>query len=313
MSPLPGHNGPVVLIATDHDSWAKSLQSVLEPAGYVVRCTPTRAKLLRALQQEETSAVIVQADLADGSCIEVCELLYGDSSYDPCVPIFMTSGHPLTREQRLTALRAGVWECFSIPFDAGEFLGKLTNYSRVKKEADKARAASISAYGTQLYSHESLMKVSECLLAHALRHAEPFAMIVIGRADGSPVAEELSGRKIYREPAMRRLLRTISVAARAQDCIGFLSPQEIAIVSLQTDARGATRLAERLLRATDALDDSGATESESVGQRLVAGCASLSATSRRSISLHSIVDRARAAYQTAQREHGHTRVTTTIV
>lgn len=121
-----------MLIASQQEWNARSLESVLTPEGYRVVMTYTRTQ---ALQQVglHPDAVIIDEYLPDAEGHALCRELRATSLIPPQTPIFLALTHPPTRRDRLHALQAGAWACWGEPLDAVELLAMLAVFVPAKR------------------------------------------------------------------------------------------------------------------------------------------------------------------------------------
>ncbi|HEX4627412.1 MAG TPA: diguanylate cyclase, partial [Gemmatimonadales bacterium] len=157
-------------------------------------------------------------------------------------PTFLTFAEPATREQRLTALRAGAWECIAPPHDPDEIVLKANTYIHAKREADRTRTDGLLDPQTGLYNRQGLSRRARELSSQAFRDHAAIACVVLAiddlrAGDGAPEVEtDVVGRGV----------QVLQTTARRSDVIGRLGSAEFAVLAPWTDAAVARRLAERL-------------------------------------------------------------------
>lgn len=298
----------IILIVTHDEWWLRSLESLLTPAGYSVVSALTGLQTLEMVGRSSPDAVIIQGHPQDIPAVELCRTLLADSVLDPCIPIILTSAGVFSREDRLEAIRAGVWDCYGLPIDVPELLAKLTTYSKAKREVDRARAESLVATGTNLYSAPAIHRFAHTLSALSARRRVPLACVAIGAEDASADGAT-PGRELDRHQLIRRLLRVLPVACRTSDVVGLLGRDQIAVLAPGTSMDGAVRLAERVLATVDSIDSTTAVqEPRESPVRLVAGCAVFQSGARGKVDGSELLVRARSALERVQRQHGLTRI-----
>lgn len=311
-SPIPPNDvadRSIVLIVTHDEWWLRSLESLLTPAGYTVVPALSGRQALEMVGRSLPDAIIIQDHPQDIPAIELCRTLLADTALDPCIPIVLTSAGVFSREERLEAVRAGVWDCYGLPIDVPEFLAKLTTYSKAKRESDRARTESLVAQGTNLYSAPAMHRLAQTLSALSARRRVPLACVAIGAEDAATTDGEAPKRDLDRHQLMRRLLRLLPVACRTSDVVGLLDRDEIAVLAMSTSMEGAVRLAERVLATVDSIDASAAMQEPGEAPiRLVAGCAVFQAGARGKIDGSDLLVRARTALQRVQHQRGASRI-----
>ncbi|NIM52044.1 MAG: response regulator [Gemmatimonadales bacterium] len=232
----------VVLIVDEQDSTARALDSVLSPEGFTVTRAYTAKHGLEQIRARPPDILIISRDLPDGSGVDLCRALATDEQLEADVPILVTGAGPPTRGQRLAALKAGAWDLIGFPIDAMELVRKLHNYVRAKSAADRMRRESLVDLATGLYSAHGLRRRAAELCALARRHRSPLACIVVAPVRCEDDCEGMAA-------AVRTLAVALKDAGRRSDAIGRLGEVEFAILAPDTDADGATQLAERLRQA----------------------------------------------------------------
>src|SRR3954454_25397205 len=90
---------PLVLIANDQEWSARSLESILGPAGYAVVRAYTGQQALERARTTQPDLVILDAQLPDIHGFEVCRSLRADSRLGATTPIVITTSGPSGRTQ----------------------------------------------------------------------------------------------------------------------------------------------------------------------------------------------------------------------
>ncbi len=244
-----GHPRPPVVLIVDDQEWStRSLESVLAPQGYaVMRAFTAKAALERASAQPP-DLVFVSNSLPDSEGIGLCRILYDSAALSAATPILMTSPSPPTRDQRLTALRAGAGDFISYPIDAPELLLRLGAFVRAKFEVDRAGELCLLEESTGLYNLRGLQQRAQELRSQAYREQQALACVVIAPVVAGDDEDE-SSDEARTVAVVEHMGRALKKAGRISDAIGRLGQSEFAIVAPSTDDRGATRLAERLATA----------------------------------------------------------------
>ena len=227
---------PLVLIANEQEWATRSLETILGPNGYAVLRSYTGRDTLERARTGGPDLVIISDTLPDMSALEVCRALRDDAVVTDSTAILIITQGRATREQRITALRAGACEYLGQPLDADELPLRLHAYVRAKFDADRVREESLLDRGTGLYNTRGLVQRARELGAQAFRNQAGLACVVVA-ADGDHAAADGVVQDVAR--ALRR-------AGRVSDAIGRVGPNEFAIIALGADAAGAVRLAQRV-------------------------------------------------------------------
>ena len=134
---------PVVLLASRDEVFARSLESVLAPAGFAILRAYTARSAQDQARRTRPDAVVLATDLEDPSGLELCRQLRADRAVSVSTPIVLTEPGTATRQSRIDALRAGADQLWSQPMDTEEFALRLAVGVRAKRDADHARSAAL--------------------------------------------------------------------------------------------------------------------------------------------------------------------------
>jgi PleD family two-component response regulator len=228
-----------VLIVDDQEWSARALQSILSTDGFTVKRAYMGKHGLERARAQQPDLVFIGANLPDGSGIDLCHALRDDPEFAASIPLLMTGSGRATRHERLAAMEAGAWDVVSFPIDAHELVLKLRTYLRAKVETDQIRRESLVDRATGLYSPQGLARRAKEFAGLAHRQREPLACVVLAPFQIEDDHEALTA-------AVRILAIALREAGRVSDAIGKLGESEFAILAPNTDAEGATGLAERL-------------------------------------------------------------------
>jgi len=242
--PRPG-TLPLVLVVGDRDGAPGWLEEVLAPNGFAVLRSPDARHALARARGTQPDAIFIDAVLPDMSGLELCRLLRQDPRVWDSTPILVTTPHAPTLEQRLAAMRAGAWECIGRPTQAEELILKVGAYMRAKLDADRARAEGLLDPATGLYNRQGMARRARELGSHAVRQHGALACVAFA-LDLEPGA---AGAGDAAAATILRSVQALKAAPRLSDVVGRLGPTEFAVIAPATDAAGAMKLAERLLRA----------------------------------------------------------------
>lgn len=288
---------PAVILVVSKQEWtSRSVESILPPAKYTVLASYTAENAVLRAKRDQPDAIIIDAQLPDGSGHDLCHRLRAEALVTPSTPILMTLGSPPTRRDRLAALRAGAWECLSEPLDAEETLAILDAFVPAKLDADHARSEGLIDEATGLYNVRGLTRRAKELAWHASRNRGPLACVVLAPA---PTAANPEGAPEDPPPlALSRIARALKAAGRRSDAVGRLGLGAFAVVALDTDAGQARRLADRLCSAILASDDTAVPIVP--GLQMQAGCHGVSDFHAASIDAVELMFRATTALRQAR-------------
>lgn len=259
----PYRRPPLVLIVTDQEWVSLSMVTIFSPKGYAVLRAFNGAQALERSREAPPDLLIVDRQLRDMSGTAFCQALRQEGTAGPTTPILLISSSPWQRESKLEALREGAWEACSLPMDGEEMFLKVDAWVRAKLAGDDTRDQGLLDPVTGLYNTQGLLRRIGELAAGAVRHSRPLACVVLSAEPGGmpqpaaenmrPAAVRASDGRTWSAASARSFAATLLSAGRASDAIGRLSATEFVIVAPDTDNDGVRGLAQRLLKAVDAL------------------------------------------------------------
>ena len=219
---------PLILIAADPEH---SLAGVLEGGYYAVVQVNTGTLALECVRDVRPDVIIFDAELPDMSGIDACRLLQSDLRIGHTVPTLILAPDKPTPEQRVAALRAGVWDFLPYPPDPEELSLTLQTYLQAKRNVDVALAAGLVDPATGLHSRPALARRARELGALMMRGRGALACVVFA---------------LEADPADPKPGSVVVRSARMSDVVGALSPTEFAVLAPATDHAGAVKLAQRI-------------------------------------------------------------------
>ena len=222
-APVP----PLILIAASPEH---SLASVFEGRNYIVVQVHTGTLAGEWVRDVRPDMIIIDAELPDMSGIEACRLLHSDLRIGHTVPTLILAPNKPTPDERVAALRAGVWDFLLYPPDPEELLLSLETYLQAKRNIDVALAGLVDP-ATGLHTRPALARRARELGALMSRARGGLACVVFA-LDAEP-ADPKAGSIVVRR-------------ARVSDVVGALSPTEFAVLAPATDHAGAVKLAQRI-------------------------------------------------------------------
>ena len=233
---------PLILLANPDEVFARSLESVLTPAGYAVLRATTSRSVLEQKRRARPDALILATGLSDQGGLALCRALRQESGLTSSTPIFLTQASPATRLQRIGALRAGADELWGQPMDTEEFALRLAAQLRSKFDADRAREEGLVDARTRLWNDRGLLRRAEEVLAETIRDRSAVAVAVVD-IDGDGLSENWD--------VGDRLALGLRRWARLSDAVGRLGTARFAVVAPRTGGSACARLGERLLEGID--------------------------------------------------------------
>src|SRR3990172_7914236 len=122
----PTHGRPALVLIANAQEWAaRSLATILGPAGFAVLRAYTDRNALDRVRSARPDVIILDQHLPDRGGIEICRQLRADPQVTASTPIIISTAGPTTRQQRIEAMRAGAAEFIGQPLDGEEFTLRL--------------------------------------------------------------------------------------------------------------------------------------------------------------------------------------------
>src|SRR2546428_6732534 len=137
-SHVPSAPSALALVVSGDEWSARSLESMLQPAGYRALRVATAAAARERARSARADFIVIVTALPGDNGIELCEALRRDPSITAAVPIIGVVTGALPRELYLRWLRAGAWDCLAIPLDLEQLLLRLRNYLRAQRQSERA-------------------------------------------------------------------------------------------------------------------------------------------------------------------------------
>lgn len=249
MAPVNGEPlevAPLVLIASGDEWLGRSVESVLESAGYAVIRVEGGQRTLELARRLRPDAVILDQELGGMSGVSVCQALRDDPLFDHASPIFVTAPAPAAEHVRQRAYVAGAWDYCSQPIDVELLLLKLRNYVRAKRELERQRSELMVDPKTGLYSAHGLHRWAETLGALARRQREGFACVAVQPAASTGASHTQTSSEVE---LMGRLAELCQNNSRRSDVVGHLGDSRFAILAPDTNETGVLGLVERIQKA----------------------------------------------------------------
>jgi PleD family two-component response regulator len=229
---------PVVLLASRDEVFARSLETVLTPAGYSVLRAYTARSARDQARRTRPDAVVLATDLEDPTGLELCRELRAGGAVSASTPIVLTEAGTATRQSRLEALRAGADQLWSQPMDTEEFALRLAAGVRAKRDADAAHAVALVDVRTAYWNQSGLLRSAEETLAQLGRARAPITIAVLDPVWPAARADWDLGDRVA--AALRR-------SARHADAVGRLGAARFGLIAPRTNSANAALLGARLL------------------------------------------------------------------
>jgi PleD family two-component response regulator len=250
-----GHASLVLLV--NHQEWtARSVESVLESAGYAVVKAYTGRQATELAARLRPDLVIVDYRLPDTQGLDTCRSIRELPTVDAATPFVIVTADNLSRRERHECFKAGIWEVFSTLFDPVEFLGKLGTFLSARRQVEAAWESTHSDPATGFYNWKGLLVRAVEMISDAQRSGRWTGCVALGLREGQDLASaeesaggssRLRGRDPGRSELFNRITATIAEATRDSDPTALLGTNEFIVLAPGTDKEGTALLARRLV------------------------------------------------------------------
>ena len=253
---------PIILLVNRQEWTARSVESVLQPAGFAVVKAYTGQQAIELAARLRPDLVIVDFKLSDILGLEVCRAIRKLPTVDDATPFIIATPTNLSRQERHECYRAGIWDIFSSPFDPVELVGKVKTFLSARRQVEEAWESTHKDPATGLYNWNGLSVRAGELVADAHRSGRWTACVALGPRKGQSVVpseesvEGASGEVLKfsrRDSGSSRLLQrmaaTLLELTRDSDSTGILETNDFLVLAPGTDEEGAAILATRLVEA----------------------------------------------------------------
>ena len=221
------NNQPVVLLAAAPEHPLASLLATRFSLVHV----PTGALALEDSVDHAPDVVLVQDTLPDMTGFEACVRLHFERRLPFNIPCLMLTTDQPTPEQRVAAVRSGVWDFIRIPADLDDVSLRLEAFVQAKRNLDLALADGLIDPRSGLHTRTGLARRARQLGALMARERGGLACVVFSLSASAS------------DPKIGAL---VAQAARVSDVVGALSDREVAVLAPGTDQAGVIRLAKRI-------------------------------------------------------------------
>lgn len=199
---------------------------------------------------------LIERRLPDGDGLDLLTELkgQGDSEF---VPVMMsTSGDT---DERVEALSAGADESVSRPCAPDELLARVRALLRLKATHDRIRLVQrdlerlvASDPLTGLHNRRALLDRLKQETERYARYRQPLALAMLDLDAFKPINDTYG--HLFGDHVLRQVAETILRSVRTLDVAARYGGDEFAVILPQTDAQGALRVCERLLRNVSSLE-----------------------------------------------------------
>lgn len=221
----------LVLLVTGNDP---ALARAIHSEGAVVARAPNGQSAVDIAREASPDVIVIDASLPDMPGLDACRLLRADPVIGRMVPILIAVRDKPSPDERVDALRAGVWDFVRLVDAPAEAALKIRAYTHARRNISEQAGSSLLEPETGLHTGAGLARSAQEIGALMVRLREAFACVVVEWDQAPPGADAAV---------------IIARAARSSDVVGKLSATRCGILAPATNHAGAVRLATRVAGA----------------------------------------------------------------
>ena len=254
---------PVILLVSHQEWTARSVESVLRPAGYAVVKAYTGRQATDLALRVRPDLVIIDYRLSDVLGLDACRAIRALPTVDDATPFIIATAVDLGRRERHECFEAGIWDIFSAPFDPVELLGKLKTFLSSRREVDNAWESTHRDPVTGLYNWNGLRSRAVEIISEAQRNRRWTACVAVGHKEealfrGANKTSLQAESELVRsdpKPEFDRIVAAVLETTRVSDATGIVGTNDFLVLAPGTDEEGAEKMARRLLAVLNNRDD----------------------------------------------------------
>jgi diguanylate cyclase (GGDEF)-like protein len=238
-----------ILLVDDDCTVVRILSHILSDFGPLRFATSGRLALKLA-RESVPDLVLLDVDMPEFSGFEVCKEFKSDTTLAQ-VPIIFVTSHESPQLETL-GIQLGAADFISKPPHAPLVLARVRTYQRLKTLSDTLRSAVTMDFLTGAVTRRQLERALTQEWLRAQRSAAPLAVLLVDidrfTAYNAEYGEERGDVCLH---GVADALR--SAGHRPTDVLGRYAGGKFALLLPETDAQGASTVAQRVIDAVDAL------------------------------------------------------------
>lgn len=254
------HNWQVnttILIVDDSESTRRHLERVLLNVGlaHVVLLAANGGEALRLMNAHDVSLILCDIEMPHIGGLQFLRILQAIPDH-ASVPVLLLTVRPDV-QSKITGLTDGAVDYLTKPFNERELVARVRVHLRLKGLQDdlraknaKLEAQSKTDFLTGLSNRRHLMQILEAEFARVQRHGGAMSF-VLADLDHFKSTNDAFGHQVG-DRCLQLVADTLSAQLRKCDLAARFGGEEFAILLPETEAAGASVVAERFRKAVAA-------------------------------------------------------------
>jgi diguanylate cyclase (GGDEF)-like protein len=291
-----------ILLVDDDSMVVRILSRILSDFTPLRFATSGRAALKLA-HESTPDLVLLDVDMPELSGFEVCKAFKSDAALAEVPIIFITSHESAQLEAKGLAL--GAADFITKPLHAPLVLARVRTYQRFKMLSDTMRSAVKMDFLTGALTRRALEKALTQEWIRAQRSLAPLALLLADIEGFTTYNTELGEEK--GDACLKSVADALRAAAhRPIDVLGRFAGGKFGLLLPETDAKGASTVAQRAIAAVDEMQKSLTAPIGRVTLCVGAGCRDSSRSSSRIAAVpNDLIEAAEQALKRGRSAGGH--------
>lgn len=245
-----------------------------------VRFATSGADALQLSRESPPDLILLDAQMGDMSGLQVCEALKADASLAD-IPVIFVSSHQES-ELEVAVLQLGAVDFIRKPFNASQVTARVNTQLKLKRLSDDLRRLSRIDGLTGLANADAHAEILSREILRAIEAGQALSVVTV-EVDFFRSFEALYERKAA-DACLASIAEALHRSARRPgDFVARLDRERFALILADTSADDALHVANRALRAVEALDISHQGSAVSRHVTCSAGVACLDAAAREAL------------------------------
>jgi diguanylate cyclase (GGDEF)-like protein len=239
-----------LLLVDDDPAIIQVLSRILSDYS-TVRFATSGADALQLSREAPPDLILLDAQMDDMSGLQVCEALKADPSLAD-IPVIFVSSHQES-ELEVAVLQLGAVDFIRKPFNASQVTARVNTQLKLKRLSDDLRRLSRIDGLTGLANADAHAEILARELLRAAEAGQALSLVTL-EVDFFQSFEALYDRKASDACLASTAEALLRSARRPGDFVARLDRERFALILADTSADDALHVANRALRAVEALD-----------------------------------------------------------
>ena len=242
-----------VLIVDDEKEVTRLVKETLQREGYATSVAYDGQEALNKFKRHKPDLVILDINLPKIDGFTVCKKIKTSKVF---VPTIIITGKFISLNDKIEGLRMGADDYLIKPFDIAELIARVRTMSHLKgmyKELNilNKRLTQLSVHDplTGAYNRRYLVERIESEIKRSIRAKSTISSMIIDLDDFKPLNDNYS--HLFGDAILQQVAKFLKQNIRQTDVLARYGGDEFFIITPDTDKKGASVLANKLLKKLD--------------------------------------------------------------